>query len=106
MTCSHETHETHKATPAAFRRLAYVGRQFDGEQWIELRNCECGSTLSIYEPDPTESELAQARRDAWQQIQAIEYKLEHAVMRCERTATANEVRAIATTLAAFVRGLR
>lgn len=50
-----------RLTPAAWRKLAFVGLQrtpadrFGPEEKLELRNCGCGTTLAIdllAEPEP------------------------------------------------------
>ncbi len=50
--CSTATHDAIRATPAAWQSLPYVGQQDsetdDGTPCVlELRNCDCGSTLAI-----------------------------------------------------------
>lgn len=43
--CPQEVHEQRKRE-SQFPRLAYVGIQKLGDIELELRNCECGSTLA------------------------------------------------------------
>ncbi len=46
--CSESTHDAIRKTPAAFAALTYVGEQDDGQGgFVELRNCDCGSTLAV-----------------------------------------------------------
>jgi hypothetical protein len=47
--CTRSSHEQLKSDPEVWRHLAYLGiqRSGDGEVALELRNCHCGSTLSV-----------------------------------------------------------
>lgn len=50
--CTQEAHEAMKRDEAAWQALECIGEQFG----LELRNCQCGSTLGRPGPDYVEED--------------------------------------------------